>query len=143
MSRVICTVAALIALTGCNVVPPLDCVMGVERPGCQRDANGEYGYLYRSALTPNGKYDVPAFVPPAQPVLSEGVIESRIDGDFNGWEGETVYKLQNGQIWQQADYQYHYHYAYSPVVLIYGSGGSYKMKVDGDSGTSVTVRRLK
>src|SRR5947209_18063931 len=25
------------------------------------------------------------------------VIESHIDGDFNGWEGETIFKLDNGQ----------------------------------------------
>lgn len=47
------------SLTGCNVVPPLDCLLGVNRPGCQRNDQGEYGYLYRSPLTPNGKYDVP------------------------------------------------------------------------------------
>ena len=28
-------------LAGCNVVPPLDCLMGASRDGCQRDANGE------------------------------------------------------------------------------------------------------
>jgi hypothetical protein len=32
------------------------------------------------------------------------VVESQIDGDFNGWEGETVVKLVNGQIWQQTEY---------------------------------------
>ena len=40
------------------------------------------------------------------------VVESQIDGDFNGWEGETIVKLMNGQIWQQAEYHYEYHYAY-------------------------------
>ena len=47
------------SLASCNVVPPLDCLVGVERPGCKRNADGEYGYLYRSPVTPNGKYDVP------------------------------------------------------------------------------------
>jgi hypothetical protein len=28
-------------------------------------------------------------------------IVSRIDGPFEGWEGKTVFKLKNGQIWQQ------------------------------------------
>jgi hypothetical protein len=27
------------------------------------------------------------------------VIETKIDGDFEGWEGETVVKLMNGQVW--------------------------------------------
>src|SRR5262249_51226518 len=26
-----------------------------------------------------------------------GVVESQIDGDFNGWEGETIVKLMNSQ----------------------------------------------
>jgi hypothetical protein len=69
-------------------------------------------------------------------------IESRIDGEFTGWDGETVFKLQNGQIWQQASYAYRYRYAYSPGVLIYRSGGVYRMKVDGVDG-DVVVRRLK
>ena len=70
------------------------------------------------------------------------VVESRIDGDFNGWEGETVFKLVNGQIWQQSAYAYKYKYAYSPKVLIYKSGVVYRMKVDGVDG-EITVRRLK
>ncbi|WP_165725958.1 hypothetical protein [Pseudoalteromonas sp. SA25] len=58
-------------------------------------------------------------------------IESQIDGDFEGFEGETIIKLMNGQIWQQTEYWYHYHYSYMPNVLIFKSGGGYKMKVDG------------
>ncbi len=71
-----------------------------------------------------------------------GVIESRIDGDFEGWEGETIYPLTNGQIWQQSTYHYHYHYSYSPKVLIYQSGGGYKMHVEGDNDTEINVTRL-
>jgi hypothetical protein len=59
------------------------------------------------------------------------VIESKIDGDFEGWEGETIVKLTNGQIWQQIEYYYHYHYGFMPDVLIYKSGGGWKMKVEG------------
>ncbi|HHT9138744.1 MAG TPA: hypothetical protein ACFYEK_16055 [Candidatus Wunengus sp. YC60] len=45
---------------------------------------------------------------------SPDVIESHIEGDFEGWEGETIFKLDNGQIWQQSSYDYTYHYAYHP-----------------------------
>ncbi len=31
----------------------------------------------------------------------EFAIESRITGDFTGWSGETYFKLENGQLWQQ------------------------------------------
>lgn len=76
------------------------------------------------------------------PPEPSGVIESRIDGDFNGWEGETVVKLVNGQIWQQSSYRYEYHYAFMPDVMVYPSAGGYKMKVDGVS-EAVDVRRLR
>src|ERR1700685_603521 len=29
-------------------------------------------------------------------VPSNAYLESRIDGDFNGWDGESIYKLMNG-----------------------------------------------
>jgi len=45
-------VMGVLSLACCNVVPPLDCDLGVQRPGCHRDANGQYGYLYASPLTP-------------------------------------------------------------------------------------------
>ena len=70
------------------------------------------------------------------------VIESQIDGDFEGWEGETIVKLMNGQIWQQSEYYYHYHYAFMPKVLIYKSGRVYKMKVEGIE-ESISVIQLK
>lgn len=70
------------------------------------------------------------------------VIETRIDGEFSGWDGETIFKLANGQIWQQASYAYKYHYAYSPKVLIYRSGAGFRMKVDGVDG-EIAVRQLK
>ena len=69
-------------------------------------------------------------------------IESTIEGEFNGWEGETIFKLSNGQIWQQVSYAYTYHYSYRPKVFIIKTHGAYKMKVDGVSGT-IFVKRLK
>jgi hypothetical protein len=79
--------------------------------------------------------------PSAAPV-GTGVVETQVDGEFNGWEGETIVKLMNGQIWQQTEYHYHYHYAYMPKVLVYPSGGGYKMKVDGTD-QPVGVQRLR
>ena len=70
------------------------------------------------------------------------IIESQIDGDFEGWEGENILKLMNGQVWQQSEYYYHYHYAFMPKVFIFRSGHGYKMKVDGIE-KAVSVKRLK
>ncbi len=75
------------------------------------------------------------------PPTSE-VIESKIDGDFDGWDGETIVKLFNGQIWQQTEYYYHYHYSFMPSVVIYKSGTGYKMKVDGID-KAIGVNRIK
>jgi hypothetical protein len=70
------------------------------------------------------------------------IIESRIDGEFSGWKGDTVFKLVNGQIWQQIDGRYKYKYKYSPKVLIFRSGVGYEMQVEGVDGR-IRVSRLK
>ncbi len=70
------------------------------------------------------------------------VIESQIDGDFEGWEGETIFKLTNGQIWQQSSYSYTYSYSFMPKVMIYPAGGGCTLKVDGVSDT-ITVRQIR
>jgi|SRR3989339_111894 len=67
-----------------------------------------------------------------------GVIESYIEGTFKGWDGNTTYKLTNGQVWTQTQYRYQYKYAYRPKAYIYKNGGSYFMSV---AGTYAKVRR--
>ncbi len=63
--------------------------------------------------------------------LNGQVIKTHIDGEFKGWEGKTIFKMMNGQIWQQSSFAYMYHYAYSPEVIIYKTSSGYVMKVDG------------
>lgn len=70
------------------------------------------------------------------------LIETNIEGEFSGWQGDTIFKLSNGQIWQQVTLNYAYHYAFRPKVLIIKTYGAYKMKVDGVSGT-IFVKRIK
>ena len=65
------------------------------------------------------------------PSSSRRAIESEIDGTFNGWDGDTIFKLTNGQIWQQDEYDYEYQYEYNPDVLIFRDGTNWKMKVEG------------
>lgn len=59
------------------------------------------------------------------------VVETEIDGVFEGWTGETIFKLRNGQIWQQSKYKYLYHYAYNPKIKICEDNGIYKMIIEG------------
>lgn len=79
----------------------------------------------------------------APAAFAQGVYEGQIDGDFNGWEGETVYKLMDGRIIQQSSYHYHYHYSYSPTVIICRSSRGLMIKVDGVSGPDVSIVFLK
>ena len=69
-------------------------------------------------------------------------IESTISGDFEGWSGETIFKLDNGQIWEQAEYSYTYSYAYRPDVTIVPTAAGCKMKVE-DEDEMLIVRRIK
>jgi hypothetical protein len=69
-------------------------------------------------------------------------IESQIAGEFKGWTGETIFKLTNGQIWQQTEYDYTYEYAYMPNVTIYKTSSCWKMKVEEVEDT-ICVKRLK
>ncbi len=73
---------------------------------------------------------------------TSNVIHSNVEGDFEGWEGDTIFKLDNGQIWQQANYAYMYHYAYHPEVMIINANGSWKLKVE-DVDEMIEVTRLK
>ena len=79
---------------------------------------------------------------PAASKISSDVIETCVDDDFEGWDGNTIFKLCNGQIWQQDEYAYTYHYAYRPDVLIVKTGTGYRMKVEGIA-ESIRVKRLK
>ena len=94
------------------------------------------------APMPSGNATVSRGGSPPRGGATVSAIESKVDGEFEGWKGETVVKLTNGQIWQQTEFYYHYHYAYMPDVLIYRSGTHYKMRVEGID-NAVTVERIK
>lgn len=69
-------------------------------------------------------------------------VESRIDGTFTGWEGNTVFVLTNGQIWQQSRYSYWYHYAYRPEIEIFDKGFGRELRLVGHD-NSVRVQRIR
>jgi hypothetical protein len=69
-------------------------------------------------------------------------VESAITGEIEGWDGETIFKLDNGQIWQQAEYDYTYFYEYHPDVTIYQTSAGCRMKVE-DEDDTVLVKRIK
>lgn len=50
------------------------------------------------------------------------VIESRIDGDFEGWTGNSVYTLTNGHTYRQRDGKCRSRHRHRPGVLVYDGG---------------------
>lgn len=56
--------------------------------------------------------------------------ESRIKGDFEGWDGDKVFELYNGTKWQQRNYKYQYQYYYRPKAKIYQNGSRYFLHVE-------------
>ena len=72
-----------------------------------------------------------------------GDLTTRLAGPFTGWDGDTVFRLENGQLWQQIDSSYLYSRAESPRVTIRRAAfGSYLLQVEG-IGRTVRVRRLE
>jgi hypothetical protein len=39
-------------------------------------------------------------------------VKARINGSWTGWSGNTIVKLTNGSVWEQAEYYYEYRYSY-------------------------------
>ena len=71
-------------------------------------------------------------------------IVARIQGDFQGWTGKTIFRLDNGQVWKQRlDNTYRYRGAANPQVRIERNWmGFYRMTVL-STGKSVGVSPLR
>lgn len=104
--------------------------------GAGSSMNGQPGYSQ-----PQPFIYQPPQIQQSQSFAPNGAIQTKIDGDFEGWTGSTIWKMQNGQIWQQSQYAYHYHYAYMPNVVIFHLGNGWRMVVEGDE-TQVSVQRI-
>jgi hypothetical protein len=70
-------------------------------------------------------------------------IESRYDGEFTGWSGNTLFRLENGQVWKQAQSGRIAQRQSRPLVTIERTTlGTYRMTVEGSS-ESIRVERVK
>lgn len=71
------------------------------------------------------------------------VDEGRIVSDFRGFKNrDTLFKFQNGRIYQQAEYRYAYRYAYRPWAAVVNGPYGLELRVEGMS-EAVRVRRLR
>lgn len=70
-------------------------------------------------------------------------IQSRHVGRFEGWSGDTVFPLENGQVWRQAQSGRLSWVADSPLITIEkGWFGSFRLSVEGLN-TSLRVERIE
>lgn len=74
--------------------------------------------------------------------LAETRVLSRIQGRFDGWDGNTIFKLENGQVWKQAEPAMFYVKAVdSPAVLVEKVYGGWRLYYT--DGGWVKVVRIK
>ena len=70
-------------------------------------------------------------------------IESRLIGEFTGWQGNTTFRLENGQVWRQAERGRLVFRADAPLVTIRrGAFGTYRLSIEGVN-RAVRVRRVE
>jgi hypothetical protein len=71
-------------------------------------------------------------------------ITSRIVGNFSGWDGQTVFQLENGMIWAQSDKdKFYVKELENPVAVIEpGLFGSWKLHIEGHD-SECRVERLE
>jgi hypothetical protein len=71
-------------------------------------------------------------------------ITSRIVGNFSGWDGQTVFELENGMIWAQSDKdKFYVKELENPVAVIEpGLFGSWKLHIEGHD-SECRVERLE
>ncbi|HKE17829.1 MAG TPA: hypothetical protein VKB80_23295 [Kofleriaceae bacterium] len=67
-------------------------------------------------------------------------IDSRIDGEFQGWTGRTMLGLANGQIWRQLGTEARYAYKISPRVQIRRTADGCTLTVEGVEGQMLVER---
>lgn len=117
--------------------------------GLDRLSPEELKYLNEWLRTHGAGANVQLVTPGGQPVFypdsnSRETVETHISGTFTGWHGHTVFKLDNGQEWKQAESgAYDAGKFEDPVVRIKPMLlGSWLMYVEG-CGCSVRVSRVK
>ncbi len=68
-------------------------------------------------------------------------VESSIEGVFCGWRQEGLFRLTNGEVWEQVSKEYKYVTLMKPQVRIYRGKVLYFIEVQGMEGR-VQVRKV-
>lgn len=105
----------------------------------ERFTNGEVDRGVTEAI--EEKLDQESIVNPRK---GQKVIETRLIGEFKGWNGRTIFRLENGQVWQQRNpeaFETSRPVANPTVMLKKSMIGGYWLHVEGFQG--VRVKRLE
>ncbi|GAB5559460.1 MAG: hypothetical protein SynsKO_11070 [Synoicihabitans sp.] len=70
---------------------------------------------------------------------------SVLQGKFRGWEGNTTFFLENGQVWRQTNDDRYYPKAAEnvPVAVYKSKSGYYRLQILDNRGAWVTVKRVR
>ncbi|MDP6376414.1 MAG: hypothetical protein QF515_03650 [Pseudomonadales bacterium] len=68
-------------------------------------------------------------------------IDARIKGAFDGWDGHTYFRLDNGQVWQQRLASTYRHHSINPEVIIEKGRFGYYLRLK-DGKRKVAVNRI-
>lgn len=61
----------------------------------------------------------------------ELVRKTKIDGDFEGFDDEVLFKFVDGTYWIQDQCMYWYYYSYCPSVNLLRTNGRFYLQIDG------------
>ena len=111
----------------------------------QNDSHYEYSYEYSPKatliMTHSGlKLKVEGTKKAVGVTLLGPSMECTVKGSFNGWDGDTVVELLNGQAWKQKEYHYDYTYSSYPTAILIQTDYGIKMQVEGCSKAVGVVR---
>ena len=113
----------------------------------------EYEYMYeyypnvvicpeKNTLIIKGKKLNVANISGGSESASGSAIESNVNGSWGGWQGDTIVKLINGQIWKQVGLHLSLSLGLGSEVLIYQKGSLHYMMIEGEN-EAVAVIRLQ
>jgi len=98
-------------------------------------------YLGREALKPAQSFGQEQ-LEEIEPVRQIDNITAHIKGEFTGWDGHTLFYLDNGQVWQQRLAAIYRHRATDPEVTIRKGRFGYYLKISA-SNRQVAVKRIR
>ena len=115
--------------------PPVNPTKVVEAPATSRQP-------IASDEAPDARFGQEQIAKPLEADVPEQ-ISARLQGEFRGWDGQTVFRLDNGQVWRQrVGGSYRSPRRTDPEVVVEKGRFGYYLKIV-ESGRTVAVKRIR